>query len=805
MAATATPGVGGVNGGSENKNTSEYLSISVRVREDESFFDASDGFGVITIETGEKVLRLQVKARKRQILVLINNQVYTLTELRNNNPSIDGVDPRVIADLVRNFVTRKTEFEVSRYKMVYRDDGKGLVVKYLNGEYIIRFNNEFYRVRNPRDEADITTQLMAQGVLDPGLLADLVNAMRHAVINTANPSLVKTTVFNYYITGDGRHIAFFYPLIEPMQPKPRWLVTVHDEKGKLLYVNEYDELPIVLMPDGEVVRLSTMEVSIEGVLDNYTLDIEAIRKAVEALKNGVSISISDVYKALRKYFDKHVYIDTEEGKLNVLGYTMFKPAYALFEYYPLLLILGPYGTGKTTLSELIGKTQLYPVKASNATWPAITRAMNYWPTLILNEHEHLIRNEEVKAFLNASYERGNTYLRADRERMDTIIAMKNYNPPVIPYKTETGEIPLDLLSRALIVVMMRYIKGDKDPSTTDDEVVSIKSLLLVFRALYWRKILDAINKLKRAITNIDRRLVNTYMPVLVMGYLLAVETGDRSIFERGLRYLYRRYRRLGDPGPAYNVAVIGVLKKALKSFNTTNRTVRVTFTEVWDAGKVYLDVYGFKESELGRYQVQLRSILNSWVGNMANLVRHAGTNYYDVYIDKLYEYVTNNAFDIHPFFDEKELVKLRELTGHDWTLALNEDDWVLSTCRAVFNDTNGCTTTTTPSQGQQEAKPEAKPETKPEAKPEEVKPEVKPQEARPIEAKPEAKHEVSNQGGKSPEECVRECEARLGPVSTNNFREFRECVLRCRGYVGGADKIEGRIHVNPLTGEVRRE
>lgn len=127
---------------------------------------------------------------------------------------------------------------------------------------------------------------------------------------------------------------------------------------------------------------------------------------VDQVDNNIEQDLKALYSAIRDVIDQTI-VTGEEEKITMTFFIMASWFPESFDYYPYLNITSPTaGSGKSTCLEVIGAMALNPLMASNATPPAIFRALaKEWTTLLLDEAENfaLDRGGDLVAILNSGH------------------------------------------------------------------------------------------------------------------------------------------------------------------------------------------------------------------------------------------------------------------------------------------------------------------------------------------------------------------------------------------------------------------
>lgn len=129
---------------------------------------------------------------------------------------------------------------------------------------------------------------------------------------------------------------------------------------------------------------------------------------VDQVDINVEQELKELYGAIKDVIDQTI-ITGEDEKTTMTFFIMASWFPEAFDYYPYLNITSPTpGSGKSTCLEVIGALALNPLMASNATPPAIFRALaKEWTTLLLDEADNLglDRPGDLAAILNSGHKR----------------------------------------------------------------------------------------------------------------------------------------------------------------------------------------------------------------------------------------------------------------------------------------------------------------------------------------------------------------------------------------------------------------
>lgn len=127
---------------------------------------------------------------------------------------------------------------------------------------------------------------------------------------------------------------------------------------------------------------------------------------VDRVDNKTAQELKVLCGAIKDVIDQTI-VTGEDEKITMTFFIMASWFPESFDYYPYLNITSPTaGSGKSTCLEVIGAMAHNPLMASNATPPAIFRALaRQWTTLLLDEAENfaLDRGGDLVAILNSGH------------------------------------------------------------------------------------------------------------------------------------------------------------------------------------------------------------------------------------------------------------------------------------------------------------------------------------------------------------------------------------------------------------------
>lgn len=154
-------------------------------------------------------------------------------------------------------------------------------------------------------------------------------------------------------------------------------------------------------------------------------------------------------------------------------------------------------------------------------------------TMIIDETE---MNKELQHLLNIGFERGHEISRVvtleNGKRMK--IGFDPYGPKVV-IRRLGEELPLDTLSRALVLYAIRYIGARTFPTSVTPELRrgAVKDLLIA-KVFGWREFVDIYDKVRSTLSKygVNGRLIDTYAPIITVAVLIAKSRpGDQSARE----------------------------------------------------------------------------------------------------------------------------------------------------------------------------------------------------------------------------------------------------------------------------------
>ncbi len=190
----------------------------------------------------------------------------------------------------------------------------------------------------------------------------------------------------------------------------------------------------------------------------------------------------DLYRDLMTKVRTHVELD-HEGKYVILAcWIVLTYVYPLFPAVPFLHIVGPKGTGKTQLLEVLEQL------VRNAHRAAITRALTgdmmeyHRPTLLTDQVDHL--PPELSDTLAASYRYGSRRSVTNTDDRTKPLTFGTFGPKAL---AGTEALPVDLRDRAIVLttVPARVILAPVPPE--DSECAHIRGKCYAWALLsFWK-------------------------------------------------------------------------------------------------------------------------------------------------------------------------------------------------------------------------------------------------------------------------------------------------------------------------------
>ena len=172
-----------------------------------------------------------------------------------------------------------------------------------------------------------------------------------------------------------------------------------------------------------------------------------------------------IVKAIQAYI-----VLSEHAARSCAVWTVYTFLAEHFLVSPRLCISSPVmGCGKSTLTDIISRLVLRPLKASNATAAAIFRVVEmHKPCLLIDEGDTFVQlSEELRGILNSGHRHDGAVLRVVGEEMEPRL-FATFSPCSVAL---IGDLPPTLADRSILVALKRRRPADGDvKSFSLDEV-----------------------------------------------------------------------------------------------------------------------------------------------------------------------------------------------------------------------------------------------------------------------------------------------------------------------------------------------
>jgi hypothetical protein len=197
--------------------------------------------------------------------------------------------------------------------------------------------------------------------------------------------------------------------------------------------------------------------------------------------------LNDIYRSIKRFCvlpGEHEYVAVTLW----CAYTHFADE---FHYAPRLIARSPHKrSGKTRLLEVVAEMVRGPLRSVNMTTASIFRLLDQDPsrTLILDEVDALFgtrvkaaQNEDLRALLNAGFQRGNPVYRVAGQKNDTPQAFETFAPAAM---AGIGRLPDTIEDRSLVIPMRRKAPHEKvEPYLPSRDAADLK--LIHHRLAEW--------------------------------------------------------------------------------------------------------------------------------------------------------------------------------------------------------------------------------------------------------------------------------------------------------------------------------
>jgi hypothetical protein len=271
------------------------------------------------------------------------------------------------------------------------------------------------------------------------------------------------------------------------------------------------------------------------------------------------VPFSSIYEELRTQQSKYLYLEEDiYYDLESLGSatTFFRE---VFYTYPYFDFFSPENnTGKTTAMKVLIWCSYYGFCMQRPTEAILFRAVDSCHGAIgIDEIDKLYlkynENANIFSLLNSGYSKGLASYRMDMSgEVPKIIAYDGFGLKAF---TRTEEIPKELISRSIIITMLRN-KGFKhiirDPEPGDFQ--QIRDKLYFYRLKHFERIKKIYEEIKKS-DSLEGRQGDLYYPLLTMAKLVSDD-----LFNRILEYAKKESReKAGNELDPINEALLRTL------------------------------------------------------------------------------------------------------------------------------------------------------------------------------------------------------------------------------------------------------
>ena len=457
------------------------------------------------------------------------------------------------------------------------------------------------------------------------------------------------------------------------------LVAVSNSNGDV-EVMEYLKNPISLGVSNRTLYRDFLDrVALSEGIERILPSVELVKRIGKEIESGRDITWSEALELAEKLVNKYAYVEGR-NRLAAVLYAIAQAFYDLVPVFPILRVIGEMGSGKRQLANAIATFMPVSITVVQPTEAALYRLVDaFHPLLIIDESRI---DGDMALLLNAGFERDKFVprVRATDGSKTAIDVFNFYSPKVIVSRPGKLNLPDDTMSRTVEVYMQRttsrVFPAEVDPRDHEEAVTT----LLLLKIRKWREFLEAYNILRGALSGIDPRTRDTYLPLLTVAYLVAREEGDSSLFTGILEDMATVAEERSGVAYHQKLAIIGILRY-LSGKTTLEGTVKLISISVKDISHAL----GMRlDSSL---RVRIGKFLNE-APFKASKSKSGGYTRYLVDVEKLYQYVRSYNVDLSMLNDD-EVERLEKATGLDWRgIGFNKNEWVKTVIDKLFGENN---------------------------------------------------------------------------------------------------------------------
>ena len=293
-------------------------------------------------------------------------------------------------------------------------------------------------------------------------------------------------------------------------------IVVHDINPLIpiisYYILENDFKPPFTLPVVKVVEEASEEVLVdEGEIIPLTVLIG------EPEDYG---SEEDLVDEIIEFLKKHLWFRDPRVYLVLACWVLATWLSERFDVFTYILLLGPYGSGKTRVEEVLSLIAFQSIHTASISSASIARLLHFYKgtTLIVDEAQILNASDKVEiiAVLNSGYRKTAKYVRADRDSMTSVKVYDTWGFKVI---SAPQEIARALETRCIQINMVELPDPRLVNFTLDYAWAKrIRSKLLKFRLKYLNQPLPNPEDIAKILFDSigDRRLSEIAYPLYVV-------------------------------------------------------------------------------------------------------------------------------------------------------------------------------------------------------------------------------------------------------------------------------------------------
>ena len=251
--------------------------------------------------------------------------------------------------------------------------------------------------------------------------------------------------------------------------------------------------------------------------------INPIREALEPLVGkSQRIDWFGLYNTVCNILDAYVEFMRHDRVLACL-WAIAQVYSDILDRFPEVVVYGEHSSGKRQFSFFVRTVSIMAIDVSSPTLASLfTLGGRFHMTMIIDESE---LSKELVYLLNVGFERGHEISRIvmmnDGRRMK--IGFDPYGPKLV-IRRLGEELPLDTLSRAIVLHAIRFVGSRTFPTTVIPELRREANKVLIMAKVFgWGEFLSEYNRAREVLSRygVNGRVIDTYAPLVAVATLIA--------------------------------------------------------------------------------------------------------------------------------------------------------------------------------------------------------------------------------------------------------------------------------------------